>query len=216
MTDPNFDRIARSYRWLEYVTLGRTLERCRLHFLPLLVERTHALVLGDGDGRFLAELLARNPEIHADAIDTSAAMLSLLMERCRRAAPGADLRLQIHQVDALRYLAVPCGHTYDLVVTHFFLDCLTQSEVEALALAVAPKLAPQALWLVSDFRIPVGSMRLPAQVFVRSLYLAFRILAGLRIVTLPDYDRALTSIGLVRIAQHRSFFGLLATELWSR
>ena len=57
----NFDLIARPYRWLEYLTFGPALARCRNHFLPQLTDRRAALVLGDGDGRFLARLLAPTP-----------------------------------------------------------------------------------------------------------------------------------------------------------
>ncbi|MCU1248095.1 MAG: methyltransferase type 12 [Edaphobacter sp.] len=61
--EPSFDRIARPYHWLEYLTLGKALERCRNHHLPQLLDRRHALVLGDGDGRFLAQLLKQNPNL---------------------------------------------------------------------------------------------------------------------------------------------------------
>ena len=62
---PNFDRIARLYRWGEYALLGPALERTRNHLLPLLAIRRNALVLGDGDGRFLARLLSQNPALRA-------------------------------------------------------------------------------------------------------------------------------------------------------
>lgn len=212
---PNFDRIARPYRWLEYLTLGRALERCRLHFLPRLADRNSALVLGDGDGRFLAALLAQNSALTADAVDISAAMLGLLRDCCERTAPNAGLRLHTHRNDALGYLAAPSPAIYDFVVTHFFLDCLTQTEVEALAAAVSARLAPGGIWLVSDFRIPPGIMQIPAKMLVRSLYLAFRILTGLRANRLPDHAAALSRAGLCRIAQHCSLFGVLTTELWT-
>ena len=77
----NFDRIARPYRWLEYLSFGPMLERCRFYRIPQLAEARHALVLGDGDGRFLARLLARNPSLHTDVIDQSPAMLRLLESR---------------------------------------------------------------------------------------------------------------------------------------
>jgi SAM-dependent methyltransferase len=209
---PNFDRVARLYRPLEYLTLGRALERCRLHFLPDLASRTHALVFGDGDGRFLAQLLRQNPLLHADAVDTSAAMLQILRTRCH----PAQARLRTHQVDALTFTAIQPAIPYDLVVTHFFLDCLTQPNVDALTSQIAPNLAPEALWLVSDFRIPTGPLALPARLLVRGLYLAFRILTGLRVTALPDHEAALTHAGLIRIAQHRSFAGILTTELWRK
>ena len=208
---PNFDRVARLYRPLEYLTLGRTLERCRLHLLPHLASRTHALVLGDGDGRFLAHLLHQNPLLHADAIDTSAAMLQLLQNRCR----VAQTRLRTHHTDALAFVTASPAVPYDLVATHFFLDCLTQPELETLASRLAPNLAPDALWLVSDFRIPIGIWELPARLLVRCLYLAFRILTGLRITALPDHEAALARAGLTRIALHRSMAGILTTELWT-
>jgi ubiquinone/menaquinone biosynthesis C-methylase UbiE len=212
---PNFDPVARPYRGLEYLTLGRALERCRFHYLPDLVRQRHALVLGDGDGRFLARLLRQNLQLHADAVDTSAAMLRLLRRHCAATASNTDARLKTCQTDALNFsAALPEGERYDLVVTHFFLDCLTQADLEALIARVTPVLVPEALWLVSDFRIPTGAMRLPARALVRSLYLAFRILTGLRTTQLPDHATPLTEAGFRRISFRHSLGGILTTELW--
>ena len=210
---PNYDPIARPYQWLEYLTLGRTLERTRLHYLPTLTRQQHALVLGDGDGRFLARLLAQNPTLHADAVDTSATMLQLLRQRCEAASPTAATRLHTHQANALSFTP-PTSQKYDLVVTHFFLDCLTQPELDTLVARIAPILAPGALWLLSDFRIPTGPMRLPAKLLVRSLYLGFRIITGLRTTHLPDHATPLAKAGLTRTAHHHLLGGVLATELW--
>jgi SAM-dependent methyltransferase len=209
--EPDFDLIARPYRWLEYFTLGRALERCRNYYLPQLHDRRHALVLGDGDGRFLAQLLAENPDLRADAVDTSAAMLGLLRQRSEAATADAKTRLSVHHANALSF---PVAGRYDLVVTHFFLDCLSQAELDGLVTRVASALAPGAVWLVSDFRIPAGLMRLPAQALIRGLYSAFRVLTGLRTSRLPDHATRLTQAGLVLIAAECSFAGLLSTELW--
>jgi SAM-dependent methyltransferase len=210
-TPPNFDLIARPYRWLEYLTLGKALENCRNNFLPQLLDRRHALVLGDGDGRFLAQLLKQNPNLRADAVDTSAAMLQLLRQRCKAATPNAAVRLRTHHANAITF---PLKEQYDLVVTHFFLDCLTQPELNTLITRIVPTLAPGALWLISDFRIPTGPMRFPAKLLIRSLYFAFRILTGLRTTRLPDHTTPLTQIGLTRISHQRRLGGLLTTELW--
>jgi SAM-dependent methyltransferase len=209
-TEPNFNPIARPYRWLEYLTLGRSLESCRTHYLPELLDCRRALVLGDGDGRFLAQLLTQNPHLHADAVDTSTTMLQLLRQRCEAATPNAAARLRTHNASALTF---PLEDSYDLIVTHFFLDCFTQPELESLITHIIPTLTPRALWLISDFRIPTGAMRLPAKLLVRSLYLAFRLLTGLRTTHLPDYTTPFTQAGLTRIAQHHSIAGILTTEL---
>jgi ubiquinone/menaquinone biosynthesis C-methylase UbiE len=210
----NFNLIARPYRWLEYLTLGHALENCRNHFLRQLLDRRHALVLGDGDGRFLAQFLKHNLNLQADAVDTSATMLQLLRQRCEAATPNAAVRLRTYHSNALTVPLEDSENSYDLIVTHFFLDCLTQPELSALITRIAPTLTPGALWLISDFRIPTGLMRLPARAFVRSLYLAFRLLTGLRTTQLPDHATPLTQAGLTRIAHQHRLFGLLTTELW--
>jgi hypothetical protein len=210
---PNFDRIARPYRWLEYFTLGPLLERTRNHHLQRLAHfqpaLNRALILGDGDGRFAARLLAACPELQADAVDLSPAMLRLLEARC---APYAA-RVAIHRADA-REFRPPMPP--DLIVTHFFLDCLERVDLELLVARIAASSARGTLWLVSDFRIPSGPVGWPARVYVRMLYLAFRLLTGLRVRRLPDYASALHRRGFTRIAKHRLLFGMLTTELWRR
>jgi SAM-dependent methyltransferase len=208
---PDFDFIAQPYRALEYITLGRTVERTRLHFLPSLMPARRALVIGDGDGRFLAKLLAENTALHATVVDTSAAMLELLSRRC---APFAD-RLETHQTDALSFVPTD-SEPYDLAVTHFFVDCLTQEELRLLAERIAPLLAPGALWVVSDFRIAEGALRWPSRLFIRTLYFGFRILTGLRTTHLPDHVSALTAAGLIRIDAQLLLAGILTAELWQK
>jgi ubiquinone/menaquinone biosynthesis C-methylase UbiE len=209
---PNFDRVARIYRWAEYLALGPLLERTREHFLPELADRRHALALGDGDGRFLAKLLQQNPTLQATAVDTSAQMLRLLQHRCTTTAPNAALRLHTQQISALT--AVPAPHT-DLIVTHFFLDCLTQPQLDALTHRLTHHTAPGTLWLLSDFAVPHHPVLRPlAAVYIRALYVAFRILTGLRTSALPDPQSALTSAGFQRLHRHERLHGLLYTELW--
>ncbi len=206
---PSFDRIARPYRWLEYLTFGPMLERCRFHFLPELKDARHALVFGDGDGRFLARLLAADQLLHADAVDFSPAMLSLLRDRASR-LEALD-RITLHCADARTFN--PPG-VYDLVATHFFLDCFTTAELHSLSASICPRLLPGALWVVSEFAVPSGAMSIPAKCLVWSLYTAFRILTGLRVRRLPDHSAVLATAGLSCIAQRRWLGGLLVSEVW--
>ena len=75
MPSVNFDPIARPYRWLEYLSFGRELERRRFRYLPEVKSARRALVLGDGDGRFLAALVRQGGEVSVDYVDLSARML---------------------------------------------------------------------------------------------------------------------------------------------
>ncbi|ADV83777.1 class I SAM-dependent methyltransferase [Terriglobus saanensis] len=200
-----FDRVARLYRWAEYATFGPILSRCRLEFLSTATDAQLALVLGDGDGRFTAALIGSSPQIVVDAVDQSTEMLRLLSARCD------SERVHTHCIDAMRF---DVRGPYDLIATHFFLDCLSTSDVHTLSLRIAASSAPKALWLISDFNIPTGVMHWPARMLIRFLYLAFRILAGLRIQQLPAWRRALGEAGFQCLGSVPRLGGILIAEMW--
>ena len=207
---PNFDGLARIYRSMELATFGSWLERCRFAFLRDLAECRRGAVLGDGDGRFTAQLLQANLTIEIDAVDSSAAMLRALP---RRAGHNAA-RVRLHRADARTWQ--PAKPPYDLVATHFFLDCLTEDEVCSLAHRLRGALSPSGLWLVSEFAIPEGAFgKWAARPAIWLLYRAFGLLTGLTVRKLPDYASALRAAGFT-LRQRRSFLnGLLVAEIWA-
>ena len=206
---PNFDRVARAYRWMEYLSLGPVLERVRFWALDAgwLDLSAHALVLGDGDGRFTARLMGRNRRVQVTTIDLSAEMLRLLERRCAPFRP----RLSTTCGDAREFEP---GFGADLVVTHFFLDCLEQDEVGVLVRRVAAGLGPGATWVVSEFQVPRGWLSLPSWLIVRGLYLAFRVLTGLKVTRLPEFARELRGCGFGVIAEKQFLGGLLVSQVW--
>jgi ubiquinone/menaquinone biosynthesis C-methylase UbiE len=209
---PRFDRVARIYRAMEYLSFGPWLERCRFFHLPGLRTAQRALVLGDGDGRFTARLLATHREIRADAVDLSPAMLHRL--RTRVAKAGAQDRITIACTDARTF--TPVRKDYDLVATHFFLDCLTTEEAAQLMARVRPCLTPGAVWLVSEFAVPRRGRvrRWMARSVIAALYAAFRVLTGLTVREIPPWRALLAQAGFAPTASHAWLGGLLVSELW--
>lgn len=207
-----FDRIARLYRLMEYLSFGPMLQRCRFHHIPALTHSRRALVFGDGDGRFLAHMLAAAPHLRADAVDSSSAMLHLLRKRV--ALQGGRDRLTTTCADARIFSPHSTG--YDLVVTHFFLDCLSEGETHRLIARVRPHLAPGARWLVSEFQIPHASalQRGLARSVISGLYAAFRLLTGLAVRRIPGWPALLARQGFRRNTTHSWLGGLLISELW--
>jgi SAM-dependent methyltransferase len=211
MRAPNFDRLARIYRWMEYTTFGPWLGRCRRAFLSELGTHRRALVLGDGDGRFSASLLTANAAVEVDAVDASASMLRSLLRR----AGHNRRRVRTEWADARNWQ--PTGGAYDLIVTHFFLDCLTTEEAQRLAEKLRSSASPDAVWIVSEFAAPEGWFgRLVARAIIGGLYAAFGLLTGLRVRSLPDHSAALGASGFVLERRRVWLSGLLVSELWSR
>jgi SAM-dependent methyltransferase len=212
----NCDFIARWYRWLEYGGFGGALERRRCAFLPDVADsHRDVLVLGEGDGRFLAKFIdhhnihenvhktsTKDPRLSIDYVDLSARMLDLA-----RARAGTD-RVTYHHADALT-ISLPAAH-YDLIVAHFFLDCLSEDEANSLVAKISASVKPDAQWLISEFREPATW----ARAIVQILYFFFRISTGLRTRRLIDHRPLLTRAGFVIVKEETERFGLLASELW--
>jgi trans-aconitate methyltransferase len=206
---PNFDALARLYRWMEYASFGPWLWRCRLAFLGDLAACRSAAILGDGDGRFTARLLAANQEIELDAVDASEAMLR---SQARRAGAEAG-RLRLHHADARQWDAG--DQRFDAVASHFFLDCLTTDEVRELAKKMRGTVSDTAVWVISEFALPRGwLMRRASAVIVALLYRAFGLMTGLQPQTLPDYADALRDAEFTLEKKRTWLGGLLVSELW--
>jgi hypothetical protein len=197
---------------MEFLTCGPWLAITRRTFLSSLTQARRALVLGDGDGRFTATLLRANPSVLVNALDASAAMLNTLL---RSAGPNAD-RVQTHLADARAWQPPAASGPYDLIATHFFLDCLTTQEIQALAATLRAAVSSPALWVVSDFAIPPGWRgRLLAQPLVATLYFVFGLLTGLAVHTLPDHASGLRQAGFNLLERRARLGGLLVAELWT-
>ncbi|MEO8127475.1 MAG: class I SAM-dependent methyltransferase [Bryobacteraceae bacterium] len=206
----NCDPIARWYRYFEYGAFGRELERRRFEFLTETAHCKHALMLGEGDGRFLQMFLNQNPEATVDYVDSSREMLLLAS---RRAGLHQD-HVSFHCADASAWL--PPRADYDLIVTHFFLDCFSQSDLATLIQRIASH-ASQARWIVSDFHQPPrGFAALRATCWLSVLYAFFRLTTGLKTRSLPDHRSILSANGfsLERIVESEA--SLLVSELWTQ
>jgi len=200
----NCDLIAPHYWWIERLGMGRALERRRRWFLPEIVHAQRALVLGDGDGRFLRELLRRNAGVRADYVDSSSRMLELARQKA-----GAE-RVNYERADALT-LDFP-RKTYDLIATHFFFDCFDTKDLGMLIGRVAGAAKPGAQWIVSEFRTP----NVLARLLVSALYLFFGITTGLSTRKLADHRPILRSQGFRLINASHSRGALVVSELWER
>ncbi len=207
---PNFNRLARPYRWMEIFSFGPWLMLCRCALLCECRGARHSLALGDGDGRFMARLLGENSAIRVDAVDASPAMLEALL--CRAGPHAARVRA----VHADVRFWQPDNPPYDLIVSHFVLDCLTTEEVQSLAGKLAGAVSPGALWIVSEFAVPGNWFgQLVARPLVAILYLAFGWLTGLQVRSLPDHCFALRQAGFNLQKRKGWLGGLLVSELWS-
>src|ERR1043165_8266693 len=65
----SFDAVTPWYRTLETVAFGNALQRARLACLAEIQAPSRVLIVGEGDGRFLFQLLRMHPSAEIDCVD---------------------------------------------------------------------------------------------------------------------------------------------------
>lgn len=210
-----FDLLARPYRTLEYLAFRRTLEKQRFAFLAHANNARRALILGEGDGRFVCEFAKRNTEVTIDCIDASSNMIAVAQERVRKSDIARPERIRFLHRNALT--GVNTGLRYDLIVTHFFLDCFSDSDAGQIVAAVHETCAPAATWLIAEFQQPESGWRKwHARAWLRTMYLFFGLATGLETRHLPKYNARLLAAGFRLCGRELAFADLVSSELWKR
>lgn len=209
----SFDLIAPHYRWLETICFGNALQRARTFWIDKISRPSRALVCGEGNGRFLVELLRIHPGIEIDCVDASAAMLDLTRRRVLRRCPDSLAGIRFFHCDLLNWRP---RDSYDLVVTHFFFDCFGDCEVRSLITKLALTADSNATWLLSDFVVPSRGriLKMHARAWLRAMYLFFRFSAGLGTSELVDPTPYLEANGFTRAGSAHSFRGMLKSDLF--
>lgn len=208
----SFDTLAPYYRMMELVTAGGVLQRCRTAFLAEASNSCRALLLGEGPGRFLGELLRTNPRVDVTCVERSPRMI----EEARKRLNESELeRVQFVQADALTWQ--PPRGRFDLVVTNFFLDCFRREELAELVAKIAESATEDARWLLADFHEPKsGWRRWRGRAALALMYGFFRAATGLSAARLTPPDGFLETGGFHLASRRLASFGLVHSELWGR
>ncbi|HEY1171403.1 MAG TPA: class I SAM-dependent methyltransferase [Verrucomicrobiae bacterium] len=211
----SFDRLAPVYRLMERLLAGDKLQRCRLaHLAQAQHAARKALLLGEGTGRFLIPLLQSNPHLQVTCVDASAGMIEQTRHALKQ-AHADETRVQFIHADIFQWS--PAETSFDLIATHFFLDCFRADQLDALIPKLASFTTPDALWLLSDFNLPpTGLARLRAQLILWAMYRFFRLVTNLPAHHLTDCTTHLQQNGFISIAHETHEWGLLRSDCWKR
>lgn len=210
----SFDSVAPWYRALETLTFGNALQQARIACLGEIGSPRRALIVGEGNGRFMAAVLQRHPLIRIDCVDSSERMLDLARRQVLETGPDEIGRVTFLRDDIRTWTP---NDRYDLIVTHFLLDCFTTQQVGYIVAKLAQAAAPDAVWLLADFRIPeAGFARGHAHAWLGVMYWFFRSVAGIEARDLVDPSPFLRAEGFTLARQHLFRLGMVKSELWRR
>ncbi len=219
-----YDRLAPAYHAIEWLVFGNQLQQARVALIDDLPPWDRLLILGDGNGRLLAEFCARSlgesqrnsePESFKRivSVDQSRRMLSLQKDRID--AIGAARYVEFVQADARRYQ--PEASVYDLVVTPFFLDCFCTAELDAHLPRWLGALRDDGSLYQVDFVIPAATWQRPrARLLLWAMHLFFRWQTGLTNRHIVNFQPLLEQCGLRKVAEQVGGGGMIATQIWRK
>ncbi|MEX2382174.1 MAG: class I SAM-dependent methyltransferase [Opitutales bacterium] len=210
----SFDRLARHYRWMEAVLAGGILQRCRTAFIDPIREPAAALLVGEGNGRFLGPFLESNQSTRVVCVEQSEQMIVQARKALNRR--GIDpARVEFIRQDVLGW--DPPGEEFDLIVTHFFLDCFTEPQLRLLVPRLAASGRPDCTWLLADFQLPdAGFGRLRARAIHKLMYVFFWAATALPARRLTDPDPLLREAGFQLSDRITAQWDLLRSDCWIR
>ena len=182
--------------------------------LPHVGDCRRVLIVGDGDGRFLAALLRAVPQAIVDSLDISPKMIDLAKRRIADMAGALD-RVQF-TVGDIRADPLP-GTAYDLIVTNFLLDCFPADELEQVINRLSDVSTPNGKWIVGDFEMPKGFWsRTAARIALAGMYAFFRIVTRIPARKLVDPSPMLSLRGWQRTIELSCQSGVLVSRWWVR
>lgn len=199
---------------MEQVFAGNRMQRCRIALLDQIPEAKDILLPGEGSGRFLVPCRERFPLASIACVDSSAAMIG----QARRSLARAGLRedgVSFVQADVLSW--DPPSAQFDLIGTHFFLDCFREDQLAPLISRLAASAKPAADWLIADFQLaPAGWPRVRSRFILAMLYAFFRVATRLPATSLTPPDPFIERGGFRLLRRVEHDHGLLRSDWWSR
>jgi ubiquinone/menaquinone biosynthesis C-methylase UbiE len=149
----SFDLVSRVYPALEWLAFGNALENARGAFLSNIINAERLLLVGEGNGRFLARCLKEKANGSITVVDSSPQMLR--SAEARAATISHQTRLRFVHGD-IRALTERLGK-FDVIVTHFFLDLFRPESQRRIVDEITDLADSTAVWVNVDYRPKLGS-----------------------------------------------------------
>ncbi|MBP7141616.1 MAG: class I SAM-dependent methyltransferase [Opitutaceae bacterium] len=208
----NFDRLAPVYRGLEWVLAGSILQNARTCHFDRLGEARQILVVGEGVGRSLEQLVRRAPAAKITVVEASAGMIEVARRRLAGKHVSVD-RVTWHHGD-IRSWDIET-RSFDTVITPFVMDCFLPADVEAIVARIRRAVSPGGQWLHADFQIPPrGWRRARARLIHALMYRTFRTLVNLEAGKVAPAGPSLERAGFRLESKVERCGALICSELW--
>jgi len=196
----DFNSIASFYDLLKKIVFQSSLDKASFLFLKEIPECSQILIIGGGSGEILP-LLKKSQKV--TFIEKSSAMIEL-----------ASQRNFVCAVEFIEADIIECKFQlkYDAVITPFILDCFNEDLLSDLFSKLNNQLKHKGLWLHTDFY----PQHILHKLFVRIMYAFFKISVGLRVSSIPDFDKLFGNSDLQLVKKVSFRHGFIQSRLYQK
>ena len=198
----NFDHIAPVYDTLASIVFGNTLQQAQCAYLDRISPDAKVLIIGGGNGYILRQLLSVKPGVVVDYVEASQQMLK---RSGSKIPPGASVNF-VHGTEG----NIP-GNVYDCIITNFFLDVFSLTELRRVVFLLKGKLASNGQWLCTDFQ---STNRWNHRALLWLMHRFFGMVSSLEAKELQNIDGSLQESGLTKQEQYFWKNGLVFSALY--
>jgi tRNA (cmo5U34)-methyltransferase len=179
-----FNKLAVIYDQLAGLIFGKSIEHAQIRFFDCLPHAGHVLILGGGTGWILKRLFAVRPELVVTYIEASDKMIELARKQAGHQA--AQVKFIHGALDDIH------ADNYSVVITNFFLDLFTESELKILIAKLRHAGAKDFKWFATDFVSPVTTTH---KILLKVMYLFFKVTCNIHARELPEWQIVLQNNG---------------------
>jgi ubiquinone/menaquinone biosynthesis C-methylase UbiE len=202
MKSNDFDRIAFAYDRLTKLVFGNAIIDSQKFFLNGIPKGSSVLILGGGTGWILTELYKAKKNVSVCYIDASENMLAKAKERFSQS-------LQIQFILGTEN-DIPLNQKFDCVITNFYLDLFTEESIQAALEKIKRSIVPNAQWIATDFVENSWWHSL----MLKSMYFFFRMISNIESQKLPEWNKAIQTIGGTQVDSRNFYSGFIQTSAY--
>jgi ubiquinone/menaquinone biosynthesis C-methylase UbiE len=192
----NFDNSAIFYDQLSRLVYGKALVRAQVYLLQFVPPNSSVLIVGGGTGWILEELST----IHYSGLNITYVEISSRMTALAKKRNTGNNKV-VFINDAIEN--TPAQTTYDVVITPFLFDNLSEETLEKVFSHTHHQLKANGLWLCTDFQV---TGKLWQKILLQAMYLFFRVLCRIETLHMPDIEQQFVKHGYKPLSS-KTFYG---------
>jgi tRNA (cmo5U34)-methyltransferase len=194
----DFNRIASVYDALASLVFGKSLIKAQHFFLDMIPAEATVLILGGGSGELLQTLLQQKPRCRVVYVDAAEKMIALARRRVKDSS-------RVTFLCGTEETPLPV-EVVTVIITNFYVDLFTPVSLRRIVTRLQAVLAPNGMWLVTDFVTPAGVWQ---RLLLATMYRFFKMVSNVEASHISDWPEIMRAAGLSAQVEKMFYSGMI-------